>query len=171
MARTIRIKIYKFKELSETAKEKAISNLSDINVDYDWWDFIYEDAERIGLKITSFNVESSNYCNGKFTQPVDKVVEAILKEHGEECDTYKAAERFLARSVPTKEAWEKSNKGNCYLEEELIAMENTFTSSILYSYKNMLKKEYEYKLSKEAIIETIEANGYEFTEDGKLYTK
>jgi len=32
----------------------------------------------------------------------------------------------------------------------------------------MLQKEYEYQMSDEAIIETIEANEYEFTENGKL---
>jgi len=32
-----------------------------------------------------------------------------------------------------------------------------------------LEKEYEYLSSEKVIIETIEANEYEFTEDGKLY--
>jgi len=33
----------------------------------------------------------------------------------------------------------------------------------------MLQKEYEYETSEEAIVETIKANEYEFTEDGNLY--
>ena len=35
-------------------------------------------------------------------------------------------------------------------------------------YKS-LEKEYNYLTSEKAIIETIEANDYEFTEDGKIY--
>jgi myo-inositol catabolism protein IolC len=33
------VKVYKFNELDEKAKEKAIERYSDINVDYDWWEF------------------------------------------------------------------------------------------------------------------------------------
>jgi hypothetical protein len=32
-----------------------------------------------------------------------------------------------------------------------------------------IQNEFEYLQSKEAIIETIKANDYDFTEDGKLY--
>lgn len=44
-----------FDELSESAKEHALNRLGDINVDQGWWDFTYEDAENIGLEITSFS--------------------------------------------------------------------------------------------------------------------
>ena len=55
--KTLTINLYQFSELSDEAKEKAISNLSDINVDFDWWTNTYEDAARIGLKITSFDLD------------------------------------------------------------------------------------------------------------------
>ncbi len=83
----VTIKLYEFDELSERAQEEAIEKLSDINVDYDWWKYVYEDAERIGLKINEFDLE----------------------------------------------------------------------------------REYDYLTSGEAIIETIRANEYYFTEDGTLY--
>lgn len=38
-------KIYEFDELSGKAKEKAIESYSDINVDFDWWDFICDNTE------------------------------------------------------------------------------------------------------------------------------
>ena len=48
-------------------------------------------------------------------------------------------------------------------------LDDEFRVSILEDYRIMLQKQYEYLCSEEAIIETIEANDYEFTEDGKLY--
>lgn len=62
--KTKTINLYEFDELSEDAKEKALQNLWDINVDHEWWDYIYEDAERIGLKITGFDIDRGNYCEG-----------------------------------------------------------------------------------------------------------
>jgi hypothetical protein len=39
--------LYKFEELSDRAKEKARSWYREGQLDYDWWDFIYEDAMRM----------------------------------------------------------------------------------------------------------------------------
>lgn len=46
---------------------------------------------------------------------------------------------------------------------------NDWISERLGSILDGLKKEYYYLMSDEAIIETIEANEYDFTADGKLY--
>ena len=41
--RTETVEIYKFNELSESAKENALENLREINIRYgDWWDSIYD---------------------------------------------------------------------------------------------------------------------------------
>ena len=63
----------------------------------------------------------------------------------------------------THEDYESSNN-----EDKLIDMENEFLKSLLEDYSIMLQNEYEYLTSEEAIIETIEANEYEFTQAGKL---
>ena len=34
--RTVRTKVYSFNELNENAKEVAVKNFNDINVDYEW---------------------------------------------------------------------------------------------------------------------------------------
>jgi len=39
--------VYKFSELSDRAKERARDWFRQGNLDYDWWDFIYEDAATI----------------------------------------------------------------------------------------------------------------------------
>ena len=56
-----KIKVYEFNELSEEAKEKAIEKLWNINVDYEWWDCVYDDAENIGLKIKEFDLDRGSY--------------------------------------------------------------------------------------------------------------
>jgi hypothetical protein len=40
--RTIRTKVYKFDELSEQAKQVAIEENRDINVDWDWYEPMFE---------------------------------------------------------------------------------------------------------------------------------
>ena len=54
--------VYKFDELDESTKQAAIEKLWDINVDYEWWEFTYEDAANIGLKITEFDLDRHRSC-------------------------------------------------------------------------------------------------------------
>src|SRR6188768_1413086 len=98
--RTIRVKLYQFDELSEAAKEKAISNLSDINVDHEWWDSTYMDAENIGLKLTSFDLDRNRHAKGEFLLAVAEVAQNIFNEHGKECTTYLTADKFMEEWQP-----------------------------------------------------------------------
>lgn len=162
--RTIETKVYKFNELSETAKEKAIEYMSDTNVNYEWWEFIYTDAEDIGLKLTGFDMD--RYCHGKFTQSAEDVANNIIKNHGKDCETYKDAYIYLTELTTLKNIHSVAD-----MEDEDIdtsEIDKEFLNTLLEDYRIMLRKEYEYLTSKEAIVETIEANDYEFTEDGKL---
>jgi len=43
--KTIEINLYQFNELSESAKQTAIEWYRSVNLDYDWWEFIYDDAK------------------------------------------------------------------------------------------------------------------------------
>lgn len=167
--RTIRTKVYKFKELSEDAKEKAIDKLYDINVNYDWWESTYDDAENIGLKINSFDLGRGSYCNGESQLSAHEVAANIIRDHGETCETYKTAQNFLdsVNAVPATEG-EEYGEGREY-EEKMMELEDEFLKSLCEDYRIILQQEYEYLMSKEAIIETIEANEYDFTKDGKLF--
>lgn len=40
--------VFKFDELEDSAKDKAIENLWDINIFDDWHEFVYEDSKTIG---------------------------------------------------------------------------------------------------------------------------
>lgn len=173
--KTITINLYSFDELNEKAKEKAISNLSDINVSHDWWDCTYMDAENIGLKITSFDLDRNRGAKGKFLTSGCEVAEKIMSEHGETCETFKTAEQFLSdwANLVIKYSdgitCDKVAEGNEYdFDNEANDLEEEFLNSLLEDYSIILQKESEYLQSEAAIIETIEANGYTFEEDGTL---
>ena len=162
-------KVYRFDELTEEQKDKAIEKLYDINVDFDWWRFTYEDAETIGLKIEGFDLYRGSYCNGKFMESAYDVAMLIKENHGEQCETYKTANDYLITRAELES--ETSDKEGIdfdpdYLDTEDI--DNEFLKSLCEDYRIMLQHEYDYQTSREAIIETIDANEYEFDEEGNI---
>lgn len=138
-------KLFKFNELSEKAQDTAVEKLYDLNVDHEWWEYIYDDAKNIGAKITEFDLDRRNGIKFRFTLSPGKVAAKILANHGNGCETFKLAQQF------------KMDKDAEELERALGL-----------GYLSILKKEYEYQTSREVIIESIKANDYEFTEDGRL---
>ena len=63
MPRQVVSTVYKFEELSDSAKEKARESLRDINVQHEWWDFVYEDAKNIGEILgIDMNFNGKNPC-------------------------------------------------------------------------------------------------------------
>jgi hypothetical protein len=168
--RTIETTLYTFEELSETAKKKAIEQYSDVNTDCNWWRSTYEDAENIGLKITSFDLDRNRHAEGKFILSAPEVVANIFRDHGETCETYKTATAFIKDFQPVFSAYldENSPEYESYATEQALAdMEEDFLKSLLEDYSIILQEECEYLISDEAIKETIISNDYEFTEDGE----
>lgn len=168
--KTKTINLYSFDELSEEAKQKAIENLYDLNVDHDWWQWTYEDAERVGIKITGFDLERGSYCKGDFLEDAETVAKLILKEHGEQCESYKTALQFMDEKCRLVHRYESEipemDQGD--FDYDLECLEDEFLKSICEDYRIILQKEYEYLTSEEQIIESIKANEYTFTENGKL---
>jgi len=155
--RTIETVVYNFDELTEDAKNKAVIDFGNINIEDEWWINIFEDAKNIGLEITAFSLDRANYCNGKFINSAEECAENIIKEHGEDCDTYKIAKDYLSDREIILKSMDDSD-----------GADSEFLDNILDAYKSLLKKEYEYQTSDEVIIETIKSNEYEFTIDGKI---
>lgn len=149
-------KVYPFDELSDESKERAVAELWDINASYEWWDGIYDDAKNVGITITEFEVDRGSYCRGTIDDAID-TARAILKEHGDSCETYQTAKDFHDAVVKDGEE-----------TEDYESLCSEFEYSLLEDYRIMLQKEYEDLSSEQAIIETIEVNEYEFTEDGDL---
>ena len=145
--REIITRVYQFNELNDGAKQTALDDfLYDINISYEWWEFIVEDAKMVGIRITDFDVYGRT-CEGEFITNAIDVKKAIMETHGRMCDTYKTVQDFdFRRNVD---------------EKEMLHL-------LLEDYQSLLIREYDYLISDEAIIDTIQANEYEFTESGKL---
>lgn len=158
--KTIELNIYEFSELSENVKEKVISNLSYINVDYEWWDFIYYDARQVDLKISEFDIYIKS-IKIDFIHSAEETAKKIKSEHGENCSIWKLADTFLYELNKLDE-----NKDD--YEDDIEYLEDDFLSDLGEEYLSIFNEQYEYLTSEEAIIETIEANGYQFTENGKI---
>jgi len=168
--RTIELKIYSFSELSEEAQQKAISKQCGINViNVEWWDNLYEDAKEIGLKITSFDLDRNRHAKGEFILSANEVAENIIKNHGDIFgSTYKTAQNFIEEWNPLFHAYETGGE-NTDLEGDINDLKACFLNSLLEDYSILLQNEYEYLQTDEAIKDTIEANEYEFTEEGEIY--
>jgi len=174
--KTISITLYSFDELSQEAQQNAIINLSDINVDSNWWESTYEDAENVGLKITGFDLDRNKHVSGNFINGAYDTALEIIDKHGENCETYKTAKGFFnfwdeavklhSDNVTTDKVKEGSED---YFDEYVGDKEDEFLKNILECYSDILQNESEYLQSQEAIKETILANEYDFTENGELY--
>ena len=173
--KTITINLYSFKELSPEAQQKVLEKYYDINVYSEWWDDTYEDAKNIGLKIDECDIERGNFCRGSFMKDSIEVADNIMKEHGETCETYKTAKEYKENWDKLVEKYSDGINKDCVTEDneydfdnEANELEGEFLKALLEDYLIMLRKDLEYKTSKEAIIETIECNDYTFTEDGDM---
>jgi len=164
--RTVRTKVYKFNELSEAAQQVAIQKNCDINVDYQWWEFIKEDAKQAGIIISSFDIDRGNYCEIGFSESAEAAAHLIIDSHGETCETYKTAENYLKQR---DELIDTAPRDENDLDCNLADLDNEFKESISGDYLKILRDEYEYQTSEEAIKETLIANEYEFTAEGKQF--
>ena len=162
--RTVQTPVYKFEELSDDAKQKAIEHLYDINVAFDWWDSTYDDAKQIGCEIHEFDTGRSNSINLKCLD-AHETARLIVENHGETCDTRKLADEYLKDF----DALARDEDGEVLNGDALYDLDKEFERARGEEYLSMLRQEYEYQTSEEAILETIEANEYEFLEDGKIF--
>jgi len=158
--RIIETKAYQFEELDEQTKEKAIDNCRYISVDCDYWyEFIKEDLISVGIELRSFDIERGSFAEIHL-EDFYETCEKIIETHGENCETYKIAERYIKEYNEIHQHIHDDDAIEC-LDEEY---QKEFSEEVL----SMLRKEYEHMTSDEYIIEMFDANGYEFTDQGKL---
>lgn len=173
--RTIETVVYKFDELNEEAKDFAVKEYSKEYPQDEWWNSIYEDASNIGLEITGFNLDRADYCTGNFGISAEDTAENIIREHGEECDTFITAKSYLEDRGILVEKYSNHIETDRVAEEnyeefdyEIDELDENFEIALLENYKNILKEEYKMLTSDEHIIEVIKENEFEFTIDGKI---
>ena len=165
----------------DEVKDKAIEVNWNINVEHDWFKWVCEDAVEIGLDINEFDIDRNNHCTGELLASCREVADRIMIHHGETCDTYKLAKEFLAEAEPLInwlqkveasrfDIYHRGGVADTYSEKEykLAKLEREFKRDLLMEYAVILKKDYEYLTSSEAIEATLRANEYEFNEDGTI---
>ena len=91
----VKTEVFKFNELSEDAKQKAVEKLWDINLEHDWWECIYDNAENAHLKINGFDINRGGHIDMKFILDATSTAHKITDEHGESCNTYETAKEYF----------------------------------------------------------------------------
>lgn len=217
--RTIEIKAYKFDELSDEAKEKAIEKWRETTINNgDYW-FLDEATETFKKFADLFNIDWSeidyeNPYRNEYRITLSSEIKALsgwrlvsYLWNNYKTDLFKGEYHSIKADKrvyhPRVKCTELTNKGRlknwhcayysaifldhscvltgvCYDDDILkpiyeyldkpnnrIDFEDLLNDCI-YSLCHSVQSEIEYTNSDEAIIETIDANNYEFTEDGTM---
>lgn len=165
------ITVYSFEELSEEAQEKAIDKFRFANVDYGWWECVYEMAKEIGIKIKGFDIDAG-IIKGELTISFLDSFREIRKNWGRGSELHKTAKEYLNQYNKAYKEWKKDEEltlDDFEFEDEARDIEEDYKKAILEDFLILLKKEYEYQTSDETVKEMIIDNEYEFEEDGTLY--
>jgi len=179
MVREVTFKVYQFDELSEEVKEKVLDDCRFIMVEYfNWWKFVYEDAENIGLEIVEFDLDRMSIVIKLNTSVLDSI-EKAMEYFSNDSKPFTIAKSYydeimkLADSDEVKEYLEENPDDDAYDAIYNLSLDDLFYDDYVYDMRKvflkMLEEEFEYLTSDEAIIEMFEANDYEFFETGKVF--
>ena len=94
MVREVTFKVYQFDELSEEVKEKVLDDCRFIMVEYfNWWEFVNEDAENIGLEIVEFDL-NRRYIRMKLKENILSSIEEALNLFNKDTNEYKIVKGY-----------------------------------------------------------------------------
>lgn len=163
--RTKTIKCYQYKELSDIAKQRAKEWFLNSPDDFGAWEYMKENAKEVGIKLDGTH---RGTMEGSFTDSPLTCIEKILKNHGEQCETYKTAKKFEEkfRVCQVLIRLKGENEETQELDEKFAEEIEEFLNEILEDYRIMYEKQIEYQYSDEFVNEMMEANEYEFDENG-----
>ncbi len=175
--------VYKFAELPEEAKQKALERYYNINIDHpDWYmadgllDVEQSKWVKYGLKDCLFqykelyfDLERGQYLQFEDLKVTDREIFrqalGLSKRVWEKIDYSFDSERNNNTTLRIE-----SLEGDNLTEKETVAIreaEETFSDWVNTAWVN-LRDDYEYQTSEKAIVETFEANGYDFTLEGHI---
>lgn len=176
------ITVYSFAELSDDAKERALNAFRDINVESDWYEYAYDTiraaGKLLGLEIDDISFDVYSYCIFDASyEYVRGAAKAVCKEFSWVDDLCKVAKdlqdlqkrHFYSLSCAVTEG-RTTNRYSCFRFGEDYECDDLgdILDDFAHWARILLRDGYDYLTSDEAVKETIEANGYEFTEGGKL---
>lgn len=180
--REMNVTVYSFDELSEEAQERALNDLRHVDVDGDWYEYSYDTirtaGKLLGLEIGDIHFDTDLYCifNADYRY-VRGAVKAVRKEFSWADDLCKVAKdlqalqkrHFYSLSCYVAEG-RAMNRYQCFRFGEDYECEDLgdLLDDFAHWARILLRDEYEWLTSNEAVKEMIESNEYEFTEAGKL---
>ena len=190
-------KVYKFSELSDDAKETAINAYRENNLDYEWWEYIYDDTKEIaalmGIEIdniyfSGFWSQGDGACfEGHYSYKKGSV--AAVKSHApKDEELHRIVEELVAIQRPnfyqlTANVKQRGHymHANCtdidvnQYSHEWGGVSDSAEEDIKEALRDFmnwvyrrLEAEQDYLQSDETITESIEANNYEFTGYGDM---
>jgi hypothetical protein len=163
--RTVSTNLYSINELSDSVKAKVLDKYRYEFSDWYYQDITYDAHESSHMSIDEFNLDHS-YIVCEFNTSAEDTAHTVIKNHGESCASYTIASNFLSAlsSLESQPENYDSLTAMDFLEEQFLEDMGEY-------YLNMLKSEYENCSSDEYVTEMLEANGYEFLENGDRYKK
>lgn len=171
--KTKTIELLTFDELSESAKQNAIKQLWDINVDYEWYDYLIDEFKDqlhfagfsdVDIRFSGFYSQGDGLSfTGRFNN----------KDINKNADIYYQSIKDFLQYIEHKHCYFSIDRiSSRYSHENTVTSDNEYCleycRSIMQEFYRALQQEYEYLTSESAIIETIKCNNYYFTEDGEL---
>lgn len=158
----ITINIYQFEELSETIQQTVLENFRGLNIDYQWWVWVYEDARSMGISIGDFDIDYRKiFLNLEYDLPT--ICNLIKEVVGEGDRLYGIAETYLSK---WDELVYEQMSTDRVAEDSADSLTKEFKNELSNYYLGVLTQEYKHLSSDKAIIETLEANNYWFFENG-----
>ena len=163
--KTIEIKVYRFEELDKQTKEKVIENYRYINVeDTFWYDCIKEEFNSLGLEIKEFDLDRGNYAK-IYIDNFEDTSNYIIKEFGDSVLIKQTAKNYINEYEKIQANFKEDED----VEREVELLDDQYEKEYSEDILSYLRSSYDWEISDEAITETIEANEYDFTTDGKIY--
>ena len=163
--KTIEIKVYKFDELDKQTREKVIENYRFINVeDTFWYDWIKEDFIRLGLEIQEFDLGRRNYIK-IYIDNLEETSKSILQEFGDSVAIKQTAKNYIDEYNKIQANFKEDED----IERELEILDEEYEKEYSEDILSYIRLNYDWETSDEAIIETLRANDYDFTTEGKIY--
>lgn len=184
--RILETPVFHFNELSDEAKQKALDNLRDINTAFDQWHEYILDAWKEKLTAKGFLNAEISYTGfwsqgdgASFTADIDfsnpeinAYVPELFKPHAKDMtgSIYRTSRQYshpntvgIDIDVDANEATPDEQKAYDKLETDVLA----YARELMKELYKELADAYDAEQSDEAVTDTIEANEYEFTADGK----
>jgi hypothetical protein len=178
------IETYGIEELEGRAKENALEWLREGATDYDWWDYVFDDAQKcaaiLGIEIDNiyFDFDNGACFNGRFSYakgwkkelkayaPID----AELLRIGQELQAIQKPYFYnLSGMIESNDRYKTTNAVFHWHENNMPDddLSQAFTDFASWIYKR-LQAEYDWLTSEEQLIENAQANGYQFDENGMV---